>query len=255
MLTEERQNSILEILKKEKTATVHALARQLYVSEATIRRDLTEMEMNGLLRRSHGGAVLLERDAGEPSFFVRKEENATEKRAIAQAVLPHLVHDRTFFLDASSTVRTLATVWDTAGKTLITTGIETALLFSRQKDVEIILPGGGVHYLSGAVCGVLTLRQLEDFRADVFLCSCGGISSDGALTESTIEHGEIKASMLRRAKKNILLVDHTKFSRFRTYAYAKLQDFDMLVTDEMPPDAIVELCRLSGVEIVLPARS
>ncbi len=255
MLTEERKNSILEILRKEKTVTVHALARTLYVSEATVRRDLTEMEMNGLLRRSHGGAVLLERDAGEPSFFVRKEENIAEKRQIAQTVLPYLVHDRTFFLDSSSTVRAIATVWEATGKTIITPGIETALLFARQKGVEVLLPGGTVNHLTGSVCGVYTLRQLEDFRADVFICSCSGISPEGLLTVSTIEHGEIKASMQRRAKKSILLVDHTKFGRARTYAYAKLQDFDILVTDVMPPEQIVELCRRSGTQIVLPVRS
>ena len=78
MLTSERQNKILEYLKERKTAFVRDLAAALYVSEATVRRDLNEMQKLGLIERSHGGAILPE-NAEEVSIFVRMNKNAREK--------------------------------------------------------------------------------------------------------------------------------------------------------------------------------
>ena len=249
MLTDERQESILQHLKKNGSATVRELAKVLYVSEATVRRDLTEMAARGLLRRSHGGAVLIEREEGELSFFVRKEENTTEKRRLAEAVLPYLDDGSSFFLDSSSTVLALAAIWDAAHKTIITNGIDTAFLLSRKRDVQVVLPGGTLHYLAGAVWGALTLRQLEGFHADTFICSCGGISPDGELYESVTE-GEIKATMLRRATRRILLADTSKLGRMKTYRFANLSDFDMLVTEKRPSEEICRICEESGVKLL-----
>ena len=240
MFTIERQRAIQAMLEKERSITVKKLAAALYVSEATVRRDLRTMEEEGTLRRSHGGAVLLEQEAGEASFYVRKEENTAQKRTVATLALPYLVGN-TFFLDSSSTVRALAAVWEAAHKTIITTGLETALLFSRKKDACVILPGGEMRYLAGSVYGAVTLRQLERFRADLLLCSCGGISADGEISEMSSEQGELKATMLHRAAKKILLFDQSKLGRVRPFCYASIADFDMLITDRQPP---IEFCRL-----------
>ena len=105
MLTLERQNDILEYLKQNKTATVRDLATRLYVSDATIRRDLAEMEILGLLRRSHGGAVLLEKNRDELSVLVRMEQNADAKRIISELTIPLLEPYASFWLDSTSTVR------------------------------------------------------------------------------------------------------------------------------------------------------
>lgn len=249
MLTDERQEAILQHLKKNGSATVRDMAKTLYVSEATVRRDLTEMAARGLLRRSHGGAVLIEREEGELSFFVRKEENTAEKRRLAEAVLPYLDEGSSFFLDSSSTVLALAAIWDAAHKTIITNGIDTAFLLSRKRDVQVVLPGGTLHYLAGAVWGALTLRQLEGFHADTFICSCGGISPDGELYESVTE-GEIKATMLRRATRRILLADTSKLGRMKTYRFASISDFDMMVTEKRPSEEICRICEESGVKLL-----
>ncbi len=252
MLTEERKTAIMTCLRRERSVTVRALAKELYVSEATVRRDLRELEESGMLRRSHGGAVLEENVAGEPSFLVRREENAAGKRRLAEAALP-ILEGSVFFLDSSSTVQALAAVWEAAHKTVITTGISTAFLFSRKQDAQVILPGGNVRYLADSVGGATTLRQLERFRADVCLCSCGGILPDGSLTESTAESGEIKATMLRRAERRILLADHSKWGRVRAYSFATLREFDALVTDCRPPEETVRLCAACGVRLLYPS--
>lgn len=249
MLTAERKDAILGLLSKSGSATVREMAKKLYISEATVRRDLTEMEAHGLLRRSHGGAVLIEREEGETSFFVRKEENTAEKRRLAKAVLPYLDEGSCFFLDSSSTVLALAAVWDATHKTVITTGVDTAFLLSRKRDVQVVLPGGTLHYLAGAVWGALTLRQLENFHADTFICSCGGISPEGDLYESVSE-AEIKTTMMRHSGRRILIADESKLGRMRTCRFASLSEFDMLVTERRPSEEICRVCEENGVKML-----
>ena len=90
MALTERQNEILRRLKDNKTAAVSVLAQELYVSEATIRRDLAEMKSMGLIERSHGGALLPE-NAEEISIFFRMEKNASEKERAATKALPQMI--------------------------------------------------------------------------------------------------------------------------------------------------------------------
>ncbi len=250
MFGAERQGAIMAYLRRERHATVSALARQLYVSETTVRRDLTELEKEGLLRRSHGGAVLLEREEGEASFLVRKGENAAAKQRLAEAAVPLLQEGTTFFLDSSSTVRALATVWGAAHKTVITTGLETAQLFARHRDTRVLLPGGTLHALTGSLTGALARRVLEDLRADTFLFSCGGLGMDGSLYESSVEQGELKAAMLHRAGARILLADRTKAGRSRAYRFASLADVDVLITDLPASGELAELCHAAQVRLL-----
>ena len=99
MAINERQNEILRTLKESKTASVNALAKALYVSEATIRRDLAEMKSMGLIERSHGGAILPE-NAEEISIFFRMEKNANEKERAATKALPHIPPVKSLFIDS-----------------------------------------------------------------------------------------------------------------------------------------------------------
>jgi DeoR/GlpR family transcriptional regulator of sugar metabolism len=87
MTLNERHNAILEILKQNRTANVKKLAERLFVSDATIRRDLKEMQALGLIERSHGGAILPD-NAEEVSIFVRMNKNAKAKEQVATNALP-----------------------------------------------------------------------------------------------------------------------------------------------------------------------
>ena len=101
MLILERQEKIIEYLKAHKSEKTAALARAMYVSEATVRRDIAEMEKLGLVRRSHGGVVLFENSNDEPSIAIRMNEMEAEKQKIARLALPLLKPFRTLFLDSS----------------------------------------------------------------------------------------------------------------------------------------------------------
>ena len=154
MLTTERQNMIMDYLKEHKTAVVRKLAASLYVSEATVRRDLKELQKMGLIERSHGGAVHPE-NAEEISIFVRISKNAKEKeRAATNAlkILPDFPF-RSLFIDSSSTALALAGRMDLSYKTVVTNNLQTAMQLSKKNNSTLILLGGNVQFNTNSATG------------------------------------------------------------------------------------------------------
>lgn len=250
MLTLERQTEILEYLKQKKTATVRELAARLYVSDATVRRDLGEMETLGLLRRSHGGAVLVEKNRDELSVLVRMEQNADAKRAISDPVISLLADCASVWLDSSSTVHFLSTVWKPSRKTVFTTGIQTALELSKLSDVQVVMPGGVVKFHTDSLEGEVAREEMRGFYADAMVCSCGGIGTDGTVTESTLAQCAIKQGMMQQSQLRILMADGSKIGARRAFCIGTLGDFHVFVCDRRPCEEIVAYCREHGVRLI-----
>ncbi len=228
----ERQNEILKRLKEKKSAAVKELARALFVSEATIRRDLVEMKGMGLVERSHGGALLPE-NAEEISIFFRMQRNAAAKEKVATNALPHLPPFKSVFIDSSSTALALAERIDLSYKTVLTNNLQTAIQLSKKPDVNLILLGGSVRFNTISTTGSWTARQLEDFSFDLMIASCAAVTENESL-ESSLEQKEIKRVAFTRCQKKILLFDHTKCEQRGTYRLASLEEYDVIVTDAPP---------------------
>ena len=238
MALTERQNEILRVLKEQKRADVGHLAKKFYVSEATVRRDLVEMQTMGLIERSHGGAILSE-NSEEISIFFRMEKNATEKELVATKALPHIPPFKSVFIDSSSTALALAERMDFSYKTVVTNNLQTAIQLSKKPNVTLILLGGTVHYNTNSATGSWTAKQLEDFAFDLMLCSCASIL-DGNAYERSIDQKEIKRTAFARAQKHVMLIDHTKFSAHGAYRVAELEKYDLVVTDAPPPQELLQ---------------
>lgn len=233
MALSERQNEILRRIKENKRAAVSALATELYVSEATIRRDLAEMESMGLIERSHGGALLPE-NAEEISIFFRMEKNASEKERAATKALPHIPPFKSVFIDSSSTALALAERIDLHYKTVVTNNLQTAIQLSKKPNINLILLGGTVQFNTNSTKGSWTVRQLEDFAFDLMISSCAGVIGNEVF-ERSLEQKEIKRAAFQHCQKHVLLVDHTKFSAQGTYRLASLSEYDLIVIDAPPP--------------------
>lgn len=230
MTLQSRHSEIIEILKKEKSANVKFLAKKLYVSEATIRRDLRELHALGLIERSHGGAIL-PNNSNEVSIFIRMVKNAKAKQKIATKALPLLPAFNSVFIDSSSTALALAERMDLSFKTVVTNNLQTALQLVKNENLHLILVGGSIQYSSIATTGSWTIRQIEEFNFDLMLLSCSAVMGD-EVYESSLEQKEIKLAAFKRSKKRILLVDPSKFSAKATHKLANLNDFDIVVTED-----------------------
>jgi len=236
MALTERQNEILRTLKENKTAVVSELAKDLFVSEATIRRDLAEMKSMGLIERSHGGALLPE-NAEEISIFFRMEKNASEKERAATKALPHIPPFKTVFIDSSSTALALAERIDLSFKTVVTNNLQTAIQLSKKPNINLILLGGNVHFNTNSATGSWTARQLQDFSFDLMISSCAAILGSEVF-ERSLEQKEIKRVAFERCRYRVLLIDHTKFSAHGTYRLSALSDYNVVVTDTTPPEGL-----------------
>lgn len=244
MALNERQTHILKFLKENKTANVKELAKTLYVSEATVRRDLKEMQAVGLLERSHGGAWLPE-NADEISMFIRMEKNAREKERVATKALPHVPPFRSVFVDSSSTALALAERLNLSFKTVVTNSLQTAIQLARIEHIHLVLLGGSIRTSTNSTVGSFTNRQLDEFSFDLMICSCSAVK-DGYSFERSLEQKELKRLAFEKSEKRILLVDGSKFSAHGVYRTAKLTDYDLVVCDAPPSGCAY----LDGVNIL-----
>lgn len=232
----ERHRLILDHLKEIQKASVKELAAALFVSEATVRRDLAELKSLGLIERTHGMALLPDHSE-EVSIFVRINENAREKELAVSRALPHLPEFQTVFLDSSSTALALAQRIDLRNKTVVTNSLQSAVLLSKKKDINLILLGGFIQHNTVSATGSWTVRQLNDFTFDLMISSCAAISGEEVL-ERTLEQKEIKYTAFLRSRKRILVADHFKFGAKGTYRVASLGDYDLVATDAPPPEEL-----------------
>ena len=220
MAINERQNEILRTLKESKTASVNALAKALYVSEATI-------------ERSHGGAILPE-NAEEISIFFRMEKNANEKERAATKALPHIPPFKSLFIDSSSTALALAERLDLSFKTVVTNNLQTALQLAKKPNINLIILGGSVQNNTNSASGSWTARQLNDFSFDLMISSCASVLGKDVY-ESSIETKEVKRAAFDHCKRRLLIFDHSKFGAHATYRFTELSAYDLVVTDAPPP--------------------
>ena len=249
MLTLERQNLILDYLKDNKTAKIQTLAKKLYVSEATVRRDLTEMEKLGLVRRSYGGVILYESAGGEPAMSVRMEVMPDAKQRIAMIAMQYLSDGGTLFFDSSSTVCTLARMFNKKHKTIVTTGIQASSCLAGKETLNVILPGGKVVGNSDSTEGELTVMQLSQINYDVMVASCGGIDGD-SVTEASQGQCAIKQTVLKNASKKILLADERKFGARCPYRTCSIKEFDIVITNRRPLDIYGKLLSQLGCKLI-----
>ena len=215
MFVNERFKLISEYLKEHKKASVEELAEFLYVSTATVRRDLLEMQKMGMVARTHGGALYIE-NSDEVSIFVRLEKNAKEKEMAASVSLGNLPPFQTVFIDNSSTCLALAERMNLAHKTVITNGLQIALKLSQKENVHLIMPAGEVHFNTNSVSGSLTCNLLRSFNIDLMLSSCAAIDERGSY-EFSLDTIQLKQVALEQSQRRILVVDNNKFFQNAPY--------------------------------------
>lgn len=243
MLPLERQGKILEILSKKKAVTVEELCSTLYSSGATIRRDLSELESNRLIRRTHGGAVFLEGNAGDFPLTLRETENMLLKEKIAVKFLPEIRDGMTLFMDSSSTVSAVAARLNGyKNLRVVTNGIKICNILSEKDGIEVYCTGGKLRENAKSLIGTGALRSVESFYADIAVFSCRGITPDAGFSDTNEEEAELKRAYMKKAERTALLCDSTKLDKKYFCRIGGLNDLWKIVCDiELP-----EEYRLSG---------
>lgn len=245
----------MHILKKKKRVTVKELVHEIGVSEATLRADLNNLELAGSLTRTHGGAVLNDRNGNgsesETSFSVRKRKNKDEKMRIAKKAFETIENKECILLDASSTVLELARYINTQPikLTVVTSGIHTAIELKENPNITTILIGGVVTKGSSAVEGLLGLEILDSLNIDTMFTSANGFSMSNGLTDFNLYEISLKKEMIKKANKVVALIDTSKVGATSSSSFAKINEIDTLITDKPLEDETTEKIESSGVNI------
>lgn len=253
MLTLERQEEILEILNKNKSATVEELASELFVSGATIRRDLRLMEKQGLIKRSHGGAMPFKSSAEETAFAIREQENISAKRSIANLAVKLINNGDSVFLDSSTTTGVMIPHLNNFNYlSVTTTGLRNAMLLSQTNTVKIYIAGGQILNHSNSIIGSDTMDYISRIHADITFISCSGVDPVNGFTDSSIEQAKLKQQMKKNSKKIVMLCDSTKFGKTFLCTDFQFGDIDYLITEKMPSQEYLEKITASGCNLITP---
>ena len=235
MLEYTRLDSILEYLRENRNATVADLARRLYASEATIRRDLSALEQRGLLRRLHGGAVLTDDVRAEVPLAVRAQQNTRAKREIAAEAARCLEDGQVIFLDASSTALCLLRHLENyQNLTIVTNGLRTAEALSRLPH-KTFCTGGLMLHNSSAFVGSYAEDFIRHFNADVFFFSSRGLSDDGMITDASQEENAVRQAMRAASRRHIFLCDDSKIGKTYCYNLCHVREVDEWITNKKEP--------------------
>ena len=238
MIQYQRHDEILQILEEKRTVSVRKLAELLYVSEATVRRDLTALEQMGLVHRTYGGVVLSKYANGVMPFFIRKQENTGAKEKIAVQAASLIPEGATVILDASSTSQHIVRHLSGYNQlTVITNGSKIVEGFSESK-VNVLCTGG--RYLSEnfAFVGHQAMDMLRNIQVDFLFFSSQGLSMDGEITDHSEEETAIRRVMLERAEHKIFLCDSSKIGRKCLHRVCHIEDVEQVLCDQPLPDNI-----------------
>ena len=245
----DRQEKIYRILSKQGSASIEQLKHEAFASEATLRRDLTQMEQEGLLIRTWGGAVLAGKANSDPPLFVRSNANVKAKNSIAKTAVEFLDNNMTVFLASGTTVAKFAKyLYKFENLTIITNGLDTVSALSSHLSAKIILLGGEL-YENYDLIGALTDSIIEQFNADIFFFSCSGITADGFTSMDMIRLNIIK-KMNRNSTKTILLADTSKVGKKYTYKGFGFDEIDHVIMEESPQDSALK--KALGKKLITP---
>lgn len=255
MLAVERKQKIIERLRRDRRVYVGELSRELDVTEETIRRDLKDIEKQGIAIRSHGGALLNSTSQVKP-FLERETINHDLKWKIALCVQDLIEDGMVIMVDASTTTKmVIENIDNSKNLTIITNSYTLMDNMSERSNMRFIATGGEVYGKYKAYVGSDALRTIQRYNADLAILSCHSLSLDCGYTESNILEGDVKFAMSRRSARTIEVADHTKFNRRSLANVLDFTDVDVLASDRCPESAWVDFFKQRKLSLIYPEDS
>jgi DeoR/GlpR family transcriptional regulator of sugar metabolism len=237
MFKNQRHSEILTILEKEGFAEVRALSERLYASQPTIRRDLSFLEKQGYVRRSHGGVIPANDRQGTPVSF-RKGKNAQEKARICRLAATLIPPSATVFTDASTTAFHLAEhIKDIDNITVVTNGLPLCSALA-ESNLRTFSTGGRLVSSSMAFVGYQAEKCAASFNADLFFFSSSSLGNDGAICDYSEEETALRRIMHVQSAKTVYLCDSHKFGTRSAFVAFSLSEIDVIVTDSPLPEQL-----------------
>ncbi len=232
MLQFDRQQSILDYLKNKHSATIKELAHTIYVSEASIRRDIEKLENLGLVEKIYGGVVLTEFKNEVIPIDLRESANSKSKEKIAVKAAKLVNDGDTVMLDSSSTARKICKYLVNKRNVRIITNNMRVCNELKNSDIEIFVSGGVFSKKRECFIGGFAEEFIKSVHADILFFSTSGISKTGEITDISEDEINLRKLMIKQTKKRIFLCDKTKIGVISSFKVCDKKDIDMVICHE-----------------------
>jgi DeoR family fructose operon transcriptional repressor len=250
MLAETRRRQLLDRISRQGFASLDELVKAAGVSESTVRRDLEALELSGVVRRTHGGAMLADESRSILSFDERSSSATAEKRAIGRAAAALIDDGDTVLLDGGTTTLEVARALQGRPVQIVTNSLPIAQLAASHNEADLILLGGYVYPRTGVALGPLAIAAMQGIRVRKAILGAGGIMAEG-LYNANLLLVETEKQMMACGQETMIVADRSKFGRLSLAWLCGLDAIADLVVDEGVADAHRRMLEEAGVRVHL----
>lgn len=251
----ERQAAILNYLAEKNEAKNEELLRVIgNYSMMTLWRDLAKLEERGKIIRRRGGAIIVSssQDGVEPSLGQRMKQNISEKVAIAQIALSLIETNRAYYMDAGSTIYTLAKLLKNDNFTVITSAANIACELVQHNKHAITLLGGQVNSVTLSCSGPQAMDMLDEMNIDIALMATSGFSPHSGFSSGCLAEAQLKKLVIKKARNTVMLMDYAKMSKSHPFTFARLSDIDVIIGDGLLPEQFIAEAKAQGIVVFTP---
>lgn len=245
-----RRARILEIARNAGVVTVDDLAERLAVTPQTIRKDLNVLADQALVSRIHGGAMATS-GVSNLAYDTRRAVAAVAKARIGAAAAALIPDGSSLFINIGTTTEAVAANFSHHRDLMvISNNLNVVDTLGSHGSVDLVCVGGTVRKEDRAVVGALAMRFIENFRVDYALIGISALAPDGTLLDFAIDEVEVSQTIIRNARKVILVADSSKEARSAPVRVCGMDAIDYYVCDRIVDDRLRAVCRASGVEVI-----
>ena len=251
VFAEVRLQELLNQINAQGRVRVNDLCKQFNVTPATIRKDLTQLEQAGLIRRVHGGAISLAESAGlELTSQEKAGIHAAKKQQIAQQARKFVRPGRVIAIDTGTTTMELAKcISNIPDLTVITNDLAIAMYLEKNADHNLIFLGGVVRKGFHCTVGNTVVQMLDGLHIDTLFLGTNAIDPQWGLSTPHLETADVKGKMIQNSREVILLADSSKIGRTSLARFAQMEQVNALITDSEADPEILEALREMGIEV------
>lgn len=251
-----RQQQIIEAVKFYRQVSVAELSDRFNVSEVTIRRDLQELAEEGILERTHGGALASSKSAPEMPVIHRMSQKSHIKESIARAAERLIKDGESIFIGSGTTTAYLAReLIHRKGLTVVTNAVTIATELASADDITIVITGGVMRSSELSLVGHITEQALREVRVDKIFIGTPAISIDDGLTNDYLPEVMTDRTIIEMAPELILLVDHSKFGKVGSAYVAPIHSVTTLVTDSQTDPSVLQDLEDLGIQVIVANNS
>lgn len=250
MISDERRQRLVEIIAERGFVDLATLARRLDVSESTVRRDLVQLDEEGLIKRTHGGAVFISDRYSVLNFTARQSSAPEQKRAVGRAAAELIGDDEVVLINGGTTTQEVARQLLGRPMRVVTNSLPIANVFSAAPEIELTVVGGYLYPRTGVMMGPAAKRSLESLHANKAVMGCAGVTDEGYFNANALMV-EIEQQMMDCADEVIMVADSSKFGRTALARICELGGMDYVISDDGLDVGWQERLRSAGAKVVI----